>query len=271
MEDSRRDIQLVELFLRGLNEDEGESYEICVRPEHVDRSRPAVEAVAKNRLGSLLAIEHTLLQAFEKQRGDDVRFNNVFGQLFSDKNLALPGRRVWILVPACSVPKGVNWGLVGEKVCKWFKAVRLALPDGWSEQTIPELGFVLRVTVHTMDTTKWVPGGYGVVHVARTLPDKRFPERVVRKALCDKLLKLAEAKFEDNAVERRILLFEWQTSSWSYTQIAEAVESVAAEFPELERIEAIWLVDTTGWPAGRSLLYETIWPTKRWRGFLVYS
>jgi hypothetical protein len=271
MEDKRRDIQLVELFLRGLNEDERESYEICARPEQLEHTRPAVEAIAKNRLGALLAIEHTLVQAFENQKEDDVRFNRVFGELMSDQSAAVPGRRVLLFVPASSIPKGVDWSLGGQRVCEWFKAVRLALPDGDSEHTIPGLGFVLRVTVHTMDITKWVHRGYGVVHVARTLPDKRFPERVVRKALCDKLPKLADAKFEGNAVERRILLAEWQTSSWSYPQIAEAVDSVAPEFPQLDRIEAIWLVDTAGWPAGRSLLYETIWPGKARRCFQVCS
>jgi hypothetical protein len=271
MEDKWRDVQLVELFLRGLNEDEQESYEICTRPELIERTRPAVEAIAKNRLGSLLAIEHTLLQAFEKQKEDDVRFNKVFGELMSDKSLAVPRRRVWLVVPASSIPKGVDWSLAGQKVCEWFKAARLALPDGWSEHTIPGLGFMLRVTVHTMDIAKWVHGGYGVVQVARALPDKRFPERVVRKALCDKLPKLAGAKFEGVAAERRILLLEWQMPSWSYPEIAKAVDSVAPEFPQLDRIEAIWLVDTTAWPAGRTLLCETIWPGKAFRFFQVCS
>jgi hypothetical protein len=269
MEDKWRDIQLVELFLRGLNEDEQESYEICTRPELLERTRPAVEAIAKNRLGSLLAIEHTLLQAFEKQKEDDVRFNKVFGKLMSDKSLAVPGRRVWLVVPPSSIPKGVDWSLAAQRVCEWFKAVRLALPDGWSEHTIPGLRFVLRVTVHTMDITKWVHGGYGVVAVVRTLPDKIFPERVVRKALCDKLPKLADAKFEGDAVQRRILLLEWQMPSWSYREIGEAVDSVAPEFPQLDRIEAIWLVDATAWPAGRTLLYETIWPRRIGRWFEV--
>jgi hypothetical protein len=264
MQREREDIQLIELFLRGLNEKEGESYEICERPDQDDRKNRRPDAIAKNRVGSWLAIEHTLLQPFEGQKADDARFNKVSGLLRSDKTLPVPGHRVAVFLPAFSVPTGVNWEHAGQKVTEWFRDVRLTLSDGESEHAIPKLGFDLHVIVHKMDITKWVPHTQGMLSVGRVLPDSRYPQKLVRKALGDKLCKLLK-----EPADKRILLVENQTPAWAYRQIAEAIELVEPEFPELKKIEAIWLVDTIPWKTEGYVFYNIIWPPTVWKGFLV--
>jgi len=197
---------------------------------------------------------------FEGQKWDDVPFNKIFEQLWSDKTLCVPGRKVVVYVPVLSVPKGFDWKLAGKKVIEWFKGVRSALPDGKSEHRIPGLNFDLPVTVHSMDLTKWIPGG--VVWVMRILPDDAC-QGVVRKALDAKVSKLA-----DTRADRRMLLIECATP-WSDPEITEAMESVGPEFPKLAEIETIWVVDTTPWLTERCVGCQTIWPNKVRELFLV--
>jgi hypothetical protein len=96
----------VQYFLRGFNKTLGESYAIQESPERVERNKPAIEAVAVNRTGKRLAIEHTLLQPFEGQKADDQPFLAVFGNLNNDPTLIVPGRLIELHVPVGVIPKG---------------------------------------------------------------------------------------------------------------------------------------------------------------------
>jgi hypothetical protein len=256
------DKQLIDLFVGGLNRKAGSNYVLLCHPDEENRQEEAVDAIYSDPAIGEVAVEHTLLQMFEGQRWDDVPFNRVFGQLWSDKTLRVPGRRIVLFVHPFSIPKGVDWSLAGQKVGEWFGSVRLMLPDGESEHTIQGLPFDLRLTVDSMDISRCFPRLQGVVWVVRTLPDGSCRD-LVRTVLRTKLTKLV-----GTLADRHILLVECATP-WSYLEITEAMESVGPEFPKLAEIETIWVVDTTPWTTERCVGCQTIWPNKVRELFLV--
>ena len=128
-----------------------------------------MDAIYSDPVIGKVAVEHTLLQMFEGQRWDDVPFNKVFGQLWSDKTLRVPGRRIVLFVHPFSIPKGVDWSLAGQKVGEWFP-VRLMLPDGKSEHTVKGLPLHFHVTIDSMDATKlFLPPHVWVVRARPTV------------------------------------------------------------------------------------------------------
>jgi len=174
-------------FLCGFNKTFDESYAIQESPERVERNKPAVEAVAVNRTGKRLAIEHTLLQPFEGQKADDQPFLAVFGNLNNDPTLIVSGRLIELHVPVGVIPKGKDWRAVAANVRQWLEQKRRNLPDGESKHTVPGVGFDLEVTIEAMD----LPDTPWVLSVGRILPREGPLEDVVQKSLNDKLPKLA--------------------------------------------------------------------------------
>ena len=261
-----RDKHLIHLFVEGLNEKTGSKYALVCHPDRenqqaASRTR-AVDAVYSDPVRGKLAIEHTLLQMFIRQKEDDVRFSKVFEQLWSDRSLRVPGRLIDLLVRPLSIPKGSDWSLAAKTTYEWFMSVRLNLPDGESEHTIQGLPFDMGVTVDSSDITRWFPGAQGWVWVKRRLPEDSCRD-VVRTALGTRLPKVAK-----EPAERHILLFECATPS-SYREISGTIESLRPEFTDLQRIDAIWVVDTTAWETEWCAFYQAIWPGKVSGLFLV--
>jgi hypothetical protein len=90
----RDDIELVKLFLTEYKDEDGNPYHLKERPDKVEREAEAVDAVAVDRQGHSLAIEHTMLEAFAGKRTDDVPFLTAFEHLRLDESLRLPNRLI---------------------------------------------------------------------------------------------------------------------------------------------------------------------------------
>src|SRR5437588_11432592 len=116
----KRDERLVRLFLEKYGRDSGQSYEIKELPDNVIRNLPAVEAIAKDRYGNSLAIEHTLVQPFMDERDDAQSFLAVFAPLETDASLSVPEYDITLWVSVGAVPKGLGWNDVGTKVGEGF-------------------------------------------------------------------------------------------------------------------------------------------------------
>jgi hypothetical protein len=248
----RDDIELVKLFLSQYKDGEGNSYTLETRPDITQRKQKAVEAIAVDKNGHHLAIEHTLIQPFEGQRSDDVPFLTVFEQLRTDSSLRLPNRFIDVLVPAFAVPKGLEWKDVAPKVREWFVNARTSFPaDGESWHTIPNVGFELKVLVQTMD----LPETEGTVVVGRLLPAGEPFAKVLCKALSDKVPKLAATP-----ADKRILLFEDGGVAIGFTKITTGIDASVDEFSALKRIDAVWTVHTMGWKSSGDALFCHVWP-----------
>jgi len=244
----RRDQELVALFLRGYNEKSGSDYRVRSWADEAERQKPAVEAVCEDTAGRLLAIEHTLVQPFWGEKEDTQPFRVVFVPLERDVSLRLPDYDIELWPSVGSIPKGINWAEVGERVKSWFRENRAVFPEGGSTHPVPGLSFQLDVYVQKTRQDD------GFVFVGRSnMPDTL--DRVLEKALADKLPKLVAA-----SVNRRILLLEKDGPSRGYVEIGRLIEGYESRFPNLSNVDEIWIVNTVAWESEGALFYYKIWP-----------
>jgi hypothetical protein len=248
----RDDIELVKLFLAQYKDAEGNSYDLTARPDRDQRKEKAIEAIAEDKHGRRLAVEHTLIQAFEGQKADDPRFLAVFERLGKDKSLRIPDKLIEVFPPAFSIPTGVEWKDIEQKVYDWFKGNRDKFPkDGDSMHDIPGLGFELKVLVQTME----VPGSEGVVGAGRIRPkDKPFID-VLRKALTTKVPKLVATP-----AEKHILLLEHQGTSVGFTEVTRGIDSTVDMLPDLKKVDEVWVVHSMEWKTSGFLIFVYVWP-----------
>jgi hypothetical protein len=94
----------------------------------------------------------------------------------------------------------------------------------------------------------------GRVCVSRSDMPEDF-QSVVRKALEDKLPKLAGTH-----ADKRILLLEKDNLPRDYTEFAKVIESLKGEFPDLAKIDEVWVVNTVGWANEGCLFFYRVWP-----------
>jgi hypothetical protein len=246
----RRDERLIDLFLRGYRDRNGNSYRLAERPDRVERGRPAIDCIAVNERGDALAIEHTLVEPFEGQRADDQPFLAVFNRLHHSQELAVPNLLIDIFVPVGAIPRGVNWNDTGERVSAWFRETRLRIPVGESDHNIPGLGFDLTLHVDTMEIPE-TPGG---VVIGRLRPRDRPFSEVLRRALAAKLPKLVAAP-----ANSRILLVEDASMILGITVFAREIDAVWDGFPELARVDSVWLARTAVWE-NNVVWFFHVWP-----------
>jgi hypothetical protein len=248
----RDDIELVKMFLSKYKDEDGNSYTLESRPDTTERKEKAIEAIAVAKNGRRLAIEHTLIQPFEKQREDDIPFLAVFEQLRADASLRVPNRLIDVLVPAFAVIKGPDWKVVANKVREWFVQVKNTLPaDGEVWHTIPDVGFELKVLTQTME----LPGTEGVVAVGRLLPTGEPFGKVLLKALSNKVPKLVATP-----ADRRILLLEDGTVAIGFVKITRGIDENVETIPDLKKIHAVWVVHTMSWKSSGDALFCHVWP-----------
>ncbi len=246
----RRDSKLVELFLRGYNEANCETYRIAEWPDQNQRQIPAVEAVAVNSRGIRLAIEHTLVQPFVGEKDDSQPFLAVFSSLERNSSLTIPDYDITLVVPVGAIPKGIRWEACAEMIREWLRRQENSLPEGVSRHVIPNLPFRLELSVEKI----YIPGFEGSVCVMRS----HMPETlggVVSKALHDKLPKLL-----NTPADRRILLLEKDNLPRGYVEIAQTIESLELEFTRLSEVDSIWVVNTVAWESEMVVWFLKIWP-----------
>src|SRR5260370_22273547 len=247
-----RDIELVQLFLSEYKDAEGNSYHISARPDKTERSAKAIEALAVDEHGHSLAVEHTMVEAFEGKKADDIPFFVVFEQLGSDSSLVLPNRLVDIQCPALAIPKGLDWKDIRQKVTEWFNEIRNDLPaDGYGEYAIPELGFELKVNVETIN----LPDTFGAVIASRVLPEGKPFIDVLRRALANKVPKLVETR-----ADRHILLLEDEGAGIGFYKVIHGLDSSMKETPRLKEVDEVWVVKTMSWQTSGTLFFYYVWP-----------
>jgi hypothetical protein len=245
-----RDRILIEDFLRGYNQHIGETYQPATRPDEVERQKQAVDWIAKNCLGRILANEHTLIQPFIGEKDDAQRLMTVIAPLEADHSLRIPGKSLDVFVGVGAIPRGPDWKLVGPTVIAWFRDARLTVPEGQSVHSVPDVGFDLTLHIEKDDS----PYPEGRVCVSRSdIPDDF--QLVVRKALEDKLPKLAGTR-----ADKRILLFEKDNLPRGYTEIGKVIESLKGEFPDLAKVDEVWVVNTVARVSEGCLFFLRVWP-----------
>jgi hypothetical protein len=246
-----RDERLIDLFLRGYKDPAGRSYRVAERPDQVERERPAVDCISVNEIGERLAIEHTLVEPFEGQKADDAPFLTAFERIHHSEELTVPNLLIDVFVAVGAIPKGTNWKQVGEHVVEWFRGIRLKFPVGVSDHEIPNLGFALKVRIEVME----VPDSPGVLVVGRLWPENKPFHDVLQKALAAKLPKLAATQ-----VSSRILLVEDASMVLGFTIFSREIDAARQAFPQLAKIDSVWLAHTPVWESEKVVWFLHVWP-----------
>jgi hypothetical protein len=247
----RRDKQLVDEFLSAYSLTQGSVYSVLRRPEEENRRMKAVEVVASNTSGDTIAVEHTLLEPFEGERADNVRFDEVFGPLEGSRDLRKPGYNVDIRTDFGVIPTGVKWNEVGELVRRKVSESAQRLCEGETTESIQELPFDLRVT---FTITAHNEGQPDYVTISRNRPANSLKE-IVQRAFTHKLPKLV------TETARRILLLEKADHVHGYTAIHKTIDDIAPEFGDFKKLDEIWLVNSSIWESEGLLSFLELFPT----------
>lgn len=218
-----------------------------VKPDAIDRTNPAVDQVAKRKSdGNILAIEHTIIQPFVQEKEDFASFSSAgFSCIEKDQDLLVPGLWIQVFVPVGILrnqPPAARDAIV-QSVHTWFKANRLNLAEGTAQHHCPVSGAPATAPAEITLTVKVVPlhGSTtepGMVHVRRQQIDDSLGD-VIEKALKRKLPKLI-----NTPANKRILLLERQHMNLLPESILAEINSRRASFPELAKLDEIWIVET---------------------------
>lgn len=207
-----------------------------------EREDGAVEVVATRADGIKLALEHTLIQPFVDDKFDSHVFMKAFGRIENNAALVRAERSLDVFIPVRAIPKGYDWSEVGDDLLAWLIANHAGVPqDGDFKYSVPvgrgskngclKLNIILRTTS--------VPGMKGNCRLGRhSVPGGL--ETVVEKALRTKIPKLVKA-----SARRRILLLERDQTGITDRDIYQEVVGLSSQFPDLARIDEIWLADTS--------------------------
>jgi hypothetical protein len=248
----RRDQRLVDLFIAGYNKQFGTNFKVVERPDETNRAMPAIEAIAHDpRVGSF-AIEHTLVQPFMGEKEDNQRFNAAIACLERDVALRVPGHMIMVSTRVGAIPKGkrIDWDDVGNTVEKWFEGVKDGLPEGGSVHSVPNLPFLLEVSL----TKKKMRPEVAALFVMRTgMPDD-FGQ-VVRRALETKLPKLTSTP-----ADKRALLLEMDSAPRSPFEVGDQIGLLQQEFPHLREVDEAWCALTLAWETEGIVHFFLVWP-----------
>lgn len=144
-------------------------------------------------------------------------------------------------VPGAAIPLGYQWDEVGRDLLEWLRANHTITPTEGKSKHVVSVGsaklgpLALPITLESMH----MPGDAGVTLVSRGPMPQTLGE-VVEEALKRKLPKLVKT-----AAEQRVLLIERQHISLGDTRISDEIGKLAANFPELNDVNEIWIVDTS--------------------------
>lgn len=199
----------------------------------------AVEMLATHPGGVRLAIEHTLIEPFEKDKEDFAFFASTFLPIEEDKSLVVP--RLWIKV---FVPVGILHGQrsaadrqrIAGALRKWISDNRLTLPIEEKrdyEVPIPELKAKLQLQVETVP----LPDS-GVLHV------RRQQTTATLGLIVDRALRRKVPKLTKTPADRRVLILERQHMNLFPLAIMEEIDQRRSAYPHLAGVNEIWIVET---------------------------
>jgi hypothetical protein len=217
-----------------------------LKPDAIDRTKPAVDKLATRKDGRKLAIEHTIVEPFVGEKQDYAFFEAALLSIENDPSLAVPRRYIQVFVPVGALkgrPSDVR-AAIAKSVHEWTRSNRLRIADGFSQSncTVPAVGRspAFNVTLTIKSVALRIASGLerGALHVRRQELEDSL-RYVVRHALRRKLPKLANTD-----ADKRLLVLERQHMNLLSEMILDEIEEVRASFPELACVDEIWILET---------------------------
>lgn len=210
--------------------------------------------MCEDGFGNRLAVEHTLIQPFEREKGDRAMFIQALAALENDPRLVVNGFAINATQTVNSVPGGVQRSNLSALLRSDLERILPILPAGRSKIDVAVGKSSIPLTIYK-DVVP--PGEQSSFSTARIWPGDSGPELVL-KALRDKIPKLAV-----HTDATKILLLEKDA-------IAGTVESQFGQLPAtievdelLRQIDAIWTVNTCHIESESVIFTNDVWPTLR--------
>jgi hypothetical protein len=230
------------------------AYAVIEWPDENERNRQAIDALCEDALGNRLAIEHTLIQPFTGAKEDDARFLLTVAGLEDNPELIVAGFTIHVSQPVAAIPKGIQWSILRQDILDQLREALPTFPTGASEVEIVSRRITVPLTVWKNPLAS---GENPTFKTGRIWPGDPGPELVLA-ALRAKIPKLSQ--YTD---AKKILLLE------KYA-IAGTIESQFEKLPMtpeiqemLQKIDAIWSVNTAGFEFESVIFTNDIWPTLR--------
>ncbi len=254
---STREDPFIKLFLSAYEDGSWADADL-EKPDAIDRKNPAVDQLATRKSdGRTLAIEHTIIEPFVGDKGDFVSFEAAFLEIEKDKSLVVHGRWLQVFVPVGVLQQrspAAREAMV-QAVHGWIKANRLTLPEGRGKHTCPVTGtpgnpsFDIALNVRVTPLKRGSSDEPGSLHVRRQQVDNTLGQ-VIEKALKKKVPKLVNTQ-----ADKRILLLERQHMNLLPEAMLQEIENRRASFPDLARVDEIWIIETIGYGTAFSGTY----------------
>jgi hypothetical protein len=228
------DKDVIKHWLQLYNRLTGSSFHVEDWPDR-DSSKKNIDAICRDSAGRTLAIEHTLIEPFEGEKADAIRFLKTLATLENHPSLLQAGYRFTVSQPVNSIPTGPKWDDISRELLSQLQGVLSRVPEGSSKVVIRADDWSLELQV---DKEHIDPDEPGTFLTARVYPGDPGPELMLR-ALEKKVGKLAAS-----AGDTKILLLEKDAAAG---RVERQLEQVLDE-PEIKSllagIDQIWSVNT---------------------------
>ena len=251
---SMKDKDVIESWLKIYSALNMATFRVVEWPDKRDSTRKAIDALCVDGCGNRLAVEHTLIQPFEGEKGDRAIFIQALAALENDPRLVVPGFAIEATQAVNCVPSGVQRSNLSALLRSDLERILPTLPAGRSKIDVAVGKSSIPLTIYK-DVAP--PGQQSSFSTARIWPGDSGPELVL-KALRDKVPKLAV--YTDAA---KLLLLEKDA-------VAGTIESQFGQLPVtaeveklLRQIDAIWMVNSCYIETESMIFTNDIWPKLR--------
>jgi hypothetical protein len=233
----KRERRLVKLLLGHLERLRHQHWTSLDFPEDRVHARETVAVIAMEDTGRTTAIEYCTLDGLAGSEEAE-RSLAIFRPIERDPSLRVPEFHVDMAVSVGLIPTGIDRNILAAGVKGWCARNVATAPEGCSTHVAMVSGTPLKIHVEKVRC----PEESGRLLILRSDPPVNF-EAVVQDRLSRNLGKLVSA-----SADRRVLMFEKSDVTWGAGQLRTELET-AWDFPDLSRVNEIWVVDTQAWEA----------------------
>jgi hypothetical protein len=222
-----------------------------VKPDEIDRIRPAVDQLAIRKSdGKSLAIEHTIIEPFVGDKEDFAFFEDAFLGIEKDKSLLVQDLGIEIYVSVGILRNQhdkVARNAIVQSVHCWIRLNRLKLPDGMSKHPCIITGIPDNQPFEITLTAKTVLLKHGPIDkrckllVRRQQVDNNLGQ-VIAEALSKRLPKLV-----NTVADKHILILERQHMNLYPLDMLNEIQKRESSFPDLASVDEIWILETIGY------------------------
>ena len=226
--------EIIRRFVKKYNDCQSTQFQITRWPDKEPQRSRACDAYAEASGIRPLAIEHTNVQSFHRQKQDSARFLKVCGTLETELKNAF-SFDVTLIIPTFGIETGTNWNAIKNTLCEWLIANVESLPLGCSVHQVDRVSFPITIE-------KYEGSGF---YVARWKPPdidtKNELVQIVGTALDDKNDQLRE--YHANGAETILILESDDIALVNPTKLYKAYLQ-ASECIPTPNIDQVWLART---------------------------